>query len=253
LFVIFLPPALRRFFKLLYSARFCETPSNLGRVFQEVVSVAASASLPTSRTLFSFKYVLFSLIGVTSLFVLWHTDRFLFVRRMEDWGYYYDVRWWIVVHAAASGMTLVLGPLQFSSTLRRRYTAIHRLIGRLYLSGIAIGAPIAIYLGFAHALPMTALPILVQSTLWIGTGAGALLAVKRRNFELHRQWVIRSYAITLIFVVTRVLMAIPAVARHGFAVQAPLLWILIIAALVIPQIGFRWRASLANRQAVARI
>ena len=215
--------------------------------------MAASASLPTSRTLFSFKYVLFFFIGLMSLFAIWHTDRFLFVRRMSDWGYYYDVRWWIVAHATASAMTLVLGPLQFSSKLRRRHTATHRLLGRLYLSGIAIGGPIAIYLGFTHALPMMALPILVQSTLWIGTGAGALLAAKRRNFELHRQWVIRSYAITLIFVVTRVLGAIPAVERHGIAVQAPLLWILIVAALVIPEISFRWRASLQNRQAATRI
>jgi len=188
-----------------------------------------------------------------SLFVLWHIDRFLFLRRMKDWGYYYTVRWWLVAHATAGATALVLGPFQFSSTLRRKHPAIHRLCGRLYLSGIAIAAPIAVYLGYTHAIRAMALPTLVQSTLWVTTGTAALLAARRRNFEVHRQWVIRSYAITLIFVMTRVLMSIPALGRHGFAAQVPILWILNIAALVIPQIGFRWHASLVNRQVSARV
>jgi predicted membrane protein DUF2306 len=196
----------------------------------------------------SIKYYLFLACGCMTLFVFYHTDRFLLVHRMKDWGYYFSVRWWIVVHASAGAMALVLGPLQFSSTLRRRRPAAHRLIGRLYLGGIAVAAPIAVFLGFTHAIPSMALPTLVQSILWVVTGSAALLAARNRNFELHRQWVIRSYAITFIFIVTRVLMAIPALARQGFAALVPLLWILNIAALLIAQLGMNWLALFARHR-----
>jgi hypothetical protein len=199
----------------------------------------------------SFKRFFFAAFGCMTLFVLYHTDRFLFVHRMKDWGYYYSVRWWIVVHALAGVTTLALGPLQFSSSLRRKHPRIHRLSGRLYLGGIAVAAPIAVYLGFTHGRPSMVLPTLIQSILWVVTGSAALLAARNRNFELHRQWVIRSYAITLIFVVTRVLMAIPAMERHGFDALVPLLWILNIAALLITQLGMNWPALFASRRAPA--
>jgi hypothetical protein len=194
------------------------------------------------------KRYLFLAFGCMTLFVFYHTDRFLLVHRMKDWGYYFSVRWWIVVHASAGAMALVLGPLQFSSTLRRKRPAAHRLIGRLYLGGIAVAAPIAVFLGFTHATPSMALPTLVQSILWVVTGSAALLAARNRNFELHRQWVIRSYAITFIFIATRVLMAIPALARQGFAALVPLLWILNIAALLIAQLGMNWLALFARHR-----
>jgi hypothetical protein len=196
----------------------------------------------------SSKHYLFLAFGCMTLFVFYHTDRFLLVHRMKDWGYYFSVRWWIVVHASAGAMALVLGPLQFSSTLRRKRPAAHRLIGRLYLGGIAVAAPIAVFLGFTHATPSMALPTLVQSILWVVTGSAALLAARNRNFELHRQWVIRSYAITFIFIATRVLMAIPALARQGFAALVPLLWILNIAALLIAQLGMNWLALFARHR-----
>jgi hypothetical protein len=196
----------------------------------------------------SSKHYLFLAFGCMTLFVFYHTDRFLLVNRMKDWGYYFSVRWWIVVHASAGAMALVLGPLQFSSTLRRKRPAAHRLIGRLYLGGIAVAAPIAVFLGFTHATPSMALPTLVQSILWVVTGSAALLAARNRNFELHRQWVIRSYAITFIFIATRVLMAIPALARQGFAALVPLLWILNIAALLIAQLGMNWLALFARHR-----
>jgi hypothetical protein len=213
------------------------------------VHVAAPIQPTGSRNIFLFKHYLFLVFGCMTLFVFYHTDRFLLVHHMKDWGYYFPVRWWIVIHASAGALALVLGPLQFSSTLRRKSPATHRLIGRMYLGSIAMAAPIAVFLGFTHATPSMALPTLVQSILWVVTGSAALLAARNRNFELHRQWVIRSYAITFIFIITRVLMAIPALARHGFAALVPLLWILNIAALLVTQLGINWLALFARHRA----
>ena len=187
-----------------------------------------------------------------SAFVLYHTDRFLFVHRMRDWGYYYPVRWWIVIHALAGATALILGPFQFSLTLRRQRPALHRLLGYVYLSSIAVAAPIAIYLGFTHATPAMALPTLMQSLLWLVTAAAAFLAARHCNFEIHRQWMIRTYAVTMIFVFTRVFMALPVLEHRGFAALVPLLWILNIAALLITQLGLDWMAFSASCKAESK-
>jgi hypothetical protein len=54
--------------------------------------------------------------------------------------------------------------LQFSTRLRR--PAFHRLIGRFYIGGVLIAAPMAIYLAFTHALPGMLVETLVQASLF---------------------------------------------------------------------------------------
>lgn len=88
-----------------------------------------------------------------------------------------------------------------------------------------------------------------QASLWGLTTLLALLAARNRNFEVHRQWMMRSYAITLIFVVSRVVLAIPIVAPVSDAGAERLDWILVICALFVPQLVINWRQLFARGSA----
>jgi uncharacterized membrane protein len=101
-------------------------------------------------------------------------------------------------HAAAGVLFAVLGPLQFSGVLSRRFGRLHRWSGRIY--GVA-----ALVLGFAGLglllhFPTVALPVL-QITRGLA-GAALILAIVlgvraaiQHRFAAHRAWMIRSYSI----------------------------------------------------------
>jgi uncharacterized membrane protein len=112
----------------------------------------------------------------------------------------------LVLHVGCGIAALVLGAPQFSTALRRKYVSVHRNIGRLYLISVGIGALSAAYLllipersvGFHLGISGLALA-------WIVTSGLAFVAVRRRHFEQHREWMIRSYVVTFGFVNFRLL------------------------------------------------
>ena len=179
------------------------------------------------------------MLGLAVLFVLYHNERFVFQHDSGTWKYFSPVRWKLLVHVLGGATALAVGALQFSTRLRQSYPAIHRALGYVYVGGVFIGAWMAAYLGVTHAL--YAVESTVQAGLWALTTLMALLAVRKRNLEVHREWAIRSYAVTLIFVFSRIVLALPFLARITEPGAERLLWTLTLCALLVPQIGLNWR------------
>ena len=96
------------------------------------------------------KHVLFAVLGLLTLFAIYTNERFIVDHTDPLWTYYFSVRWPLVPHGLAGAVVLCLGASQFSSRLRQRHTRIHRILGRCYLIGVAIAAPIAIYITLKH-------------------------------------------------------------------------------------------------------
>lgn len=190
---------------------------------------------------FSAKHAVFLVLGLTALFILYHDERFIFDHESSTWKFFYPVRWKLFAHAIGGATALVLGAFQFSTRLRQRHPAVHRLGGRFYIAGVLVAAPVAIYLAFTHALPIMSVETAAQASVWGLTTLMALLAARNRNFEVHKQWMMRSYAITLIFVISRVVLAIPIVAPTTDVGAEHLNWILVICALLVPQLIINWR------------
>ena len=89
------------------------------------------------------KHMLFLLIASMMLVVLIR-DRILLDSQHPVWKHYEPFKWWLLPHGITAALTLLLGPLQFSSRLRRRHLNWHRISGRLYVAGVAIGVPLGI-------------------------------------------------------------------------------------------------------------
>jgi len=80
-----------------------------------------------------------------TLYVLYHNERFLIEPDNPIWRHYAEIAFWLVPHAVAGTCALLLAPLQFSERLRKRYTTAHHIVGRVYVIGALVLAPLGAY------------------------------------------------------------------------------------------------------------
>jgi uncharacterized membrane protein len=187
------------------------------------------------------KHILFGVLGLMAIFVIYNNERFIVDHTDPQWTYYFPVRWLLVPHGLAGVIVLCLGASQFSTRLRQRFARVHRMLGRCYVIGVAIAAPMAVYITMLHNALPTRIAIITQASLWLLTTAVAFYCIRRRNYQQHRQWMIRSYAITLIFLTDRVIDAIPGLSDLDTDVNPTVLWMCNIIAWVVPTLIISWQ------------
>jgi uncharacterized membrane protein len=98
--------------------------------------------------------------------------------------------------------------MQFSTRLRQRYTKLHRVVGRIYLAGTLVAAPLGAYIQyFEERLEATrsfTAAAMVDALLLMATTGIAFAFVLNGKIEQHRQWMTRSFAVALVFLEVRV-------------------------------------------------
>jgi uncharacterized membrane protein len=52
----------------------------------------------------------------------------------------------LLPHGIAGACALLLGPFQFSNRLRLRFRKFHRVLGRIYVAGVFVAAPLGVYI-----------------------------------------------------------------------------------------------------------
>jgi hypothetical protein len=121
----------------------------------------------------------------------------------------------LILHVAAGVTALAVAPLQFVAGVRSRWPALHRQTGRLYLMSCAIGAPAGFMLALGTtAGPVAAVGFVIPAILWaLFTWLGWRSALARQ-FAEHREWMLRSYAITSTAITLRLML--PTSALLGF-------------------------------------
>ncbi len=154
-------------------------------------------------------------------------------------------------HITFGGIALLVGWLQFSKELRKKYVAFHRLIGKVYVvSVLASGIP-----GFYIALHASGglspqLGFSLGAMLWVFFTYQGFATIRRGNVHAHRQFMMYSYAGTFGAVTLRlwlpILVSIFGEFLLAYQVVAWLSWIpnLFIAYLVINKNTFfnlRWK------------
>ena len=112
-----------------------------------MATATASVSVQTASR-FRAKYFLFGLIGLMLGYVLVHNESFLIHPQDPIWQHYHPFRWYLLPHGLAGASALLLGPMQFSDHLRRRFTKLHRVVGRIYVAGALIAAPLGAYIQY---------------------------------------------------------------------------------------------------------
>jgi uncharacterized membrane protein len=196
----------------------------------------------------TFKIVLWTLLGLTTLFVLITSEVFL----VTDYPMYHAYRLQVIgdrhlliPHTLCGFIALLAGPLQFSARLRRRHLKLHRVLGRIYVFSVFPGALTGIALAAGRpGLPGTSM----QAAAWIVCTSAAFLTARNRQITQHRQWMARSYAVTFTFVSSRVLNLWPRYWSHlGDSLSAVGVVAFTLASLLIVEVGLNWREITTRR------
>jgi uncharacterized membrane protein len=104
-----------------------------------------------------------------------------------------------LAHIVPGSLFFILGPFQFSSRIRARYTRFHRWSGRVValaalpvgLSGLLFG----VVLPFGGPLASSA--IFVAGASFLLAVTRAFIAIRRHDVARHREWMIRMFSIGL--------------------------------------------------------
>ena len=191
------------------------------------------------------KHVVFLLIGLATLYVLNHNERFVIEPENPVWQRYESFKWVLLPHAIFGSITLLSAPFQFSDRLRQRFTKAHRVMGRLYVLGVLVLAPTGAYIQYFQERlgaprSFTILGI-VDAVLLMGTTALALLFAVRRKIALHRQWAIRSYAVALVFIFARFFLGVTGAETLGVEIVQAVIWSCLVFSVVLGDVAIHWR------------
>jgi uncharacterized membrane protein len=146
----------------------------------------------------------------------------------HDFGKYVDVKALLLLHISGGAVALLAGPLQFWEDLRIKRGSLHRRMGKVYVLAVAMSAPCAAYLSATTAYAVGrpyALSLQVWVSVWMLATWLAYRYARQKKFKLHKEWMVRSYLVTLAFVTSALLSKLPFVASQGtFAEVSPSLF-----------------------------
>jgi hypothetical protein len=111
----------------------------------------------------------------------------------------------LAAHASAAGIALLIGPLQFIETIRRRAPRVHRWIGRTYIVACLFAGIVGALLApFTAAGPIAASGFFALAVTWLWVNAlGWRAAALQRDYAAHKRWMVRSFALTFAAVTLR--------------------------------------------------
>jgi uncharacterized membrane protein len=130
----------------------------------------------------------------------------------------------LILHVIAGVIALLVAPVQFVRRIRTRWPAFHRATGRIYVAACAVAAPT----GFMLAVGTTAGPVaavgfaIPAMLLAVFTWLAWRAAVERR-FGDHREWMLRSYAVTATAITLRLMLPASALLEIGFFTAYPII------------------------------
>jgi uncharacterized membrane protein len=166
--------------------------------------------------------------------------------------YYWPARWWLVAHIGGGSIALSLGLFQFSTTLRKKFVQLHRWMGRIYLCSVLVASLAAMYMGI-EVSPNKGFGIALEflALAWLTTSGMAYIAVMRRQFAAHKEWMTRSYVVTFGFVLFRLGERWDVFGGLGRAVQPVMLaWMCWAVPLLATDVVLQWRRTVGPKTRV---
>lgn len=102
------------------------------------------------------------------------------------------------IHVFSTVLVLIAGFTQFNSFLLQKYPRFHRNIGKLYVFVVLfLAAPSGLFIGYyANGGLISKVAFMLLSLLWFFFTYKGFIHIKNKNIPLHRQFMLRSFALT---------------------------------------------------------
>jgi Predicted membrane protein (DUF2306). len=167
----------------------------------------------------------------------------------------------LVCHIALAFIALLAGFLQFHRTLRKNRPSLHILLGKVYTGSVFASGGLALIVTGYEPDFGRALSFLFLDLLWLITTAMGYRSAVTKNWQSHKQWMIRSFAMTLTAVSARAmvpLLILMYLLLHQFSLPDGRMGMIeeilnnnIWAALIVNLIIVEWFLRKAGREQVS--
>ena len=122
-------------------------------------------------------------------------------------------------HILLGGLALLIGWIQFSEKVRNSNLKRHRIIGKVYVISVIISGLCALYIGFfATGGVVASLGFISLGIIWLYTTIMAYSAARKKDFSLHKGFMIYSYAACFAAVTLRIWLPILSFIFDDFVV-----------------------------------
>jgi len=191
------------------------------------------------------KYLLFGVIGLMLAYVIPHDESFLVHPKDPLWQHYEPFKWWLLPHGIAGGCALLLGPMQFSDRFRNRFRKLHRVVGRIYVAGVFVAAPLGLYIQFFEERmgdPRSfSIAAAVDAALWMITTGIALAFILKGKVQEHQQWMTRSFAVAVVFLEVRVIGGLGGWENLDIHANETIVWLCLAFAILSADLVLQWQ------------
>lgn len=121
------------------------------------------------------------------------------------------------IHATLAAIALLFAPFQFFATPKGGRRAWHKISGRVYVITCLLAAPAGLMLALgATTGPISTAGFGTLAVVWFACNALGWKAAVDRNFDEHRRWMIRSFALTFGAVTLRLYLPLPPLMGINF-------------------------------------
>lgn len=158
----------------------------------------------------------------------------------------------VFFHVMGGTIMLFVGLANLYTGATGKQFKYHKIIGRVYLIGGALGsfAAIVITLSPAHkpagstTFTNTTISLLTLASAWLLAAGMSYRAVRNGRYDSHRDWIIRSYVLAWSFVFCRLASRVPGVEEMGSG--AAFIWLSWVAPLIVCEVALQWRDGAKN-------
>lgn len=197
-----------------------------------------------------FRRGVFLLAALLTLATIWTHEAYVLQPGHPELVRLAPIRWWLWPHIAGGTLALLIGPLQFSATLRRRNLTLHRWLGRTYAAAVLLSSVLSLWIVFTFELPANHWVMGAMGGLWLLCTVFAWMAARGGRIDQHKLWMARSYGLTFTFVATRF---VPDLILPGmdYINTTALYWAFIVLSLVVPDLIYNGSALLPRKRPAA--
>jgi uncharacterized membrane protein len=164
---------------------------------------AAAAARSTSRLAFAIPLSALALLAVW--FIVRNALPYLGFSPDHYGPYFWPRRWGLLLHVVGGIAALTVGLAQLWLGLTNRTAGPHRVLGKVYVGAVGIAGIAGFYLAMTISgnVPYGT-GLFTLCVAWVITTSMAVIAIRKRDVLQHREWMMRSYAVTFAFVIFRI-------------------------------------------------
>jgi uncharacterized membrane protein len=148
----------------------------------------------------------------------------------------------VQTHAILASLALMAGPWQLSASFRAAHPRVHRWLGRIYVADVLAALLVGSFLmptvttGFPAILGLS-----LAGSIWLGFAILGILAIRRRDVQTHRRWMLRSYAIPFASFTIRIYFISMKALGVPFEYNYPAsIWLSVLTNMLIMECILRW-------------